>query len=239
MAPFGSLLSLSFSLLFPTHGGFNNFQLNMMVSEPFFYQSVLLDARRWYTKFYCIPTDRTAFGIHTWPRLVLHVGQRLVFFGGDGVWAKCHASSCMTCFLLAASFRPFQRRRFIVRSRSKKKKNDFCGPLPARGGFVRTPRTPYSYAPDVSLLLILRPSWIRHSSHKVGGWQAKMASSECWIPWRNAHRTPLYDIVSGEHWSWSKWLTRFFFLCFRSHTCLSFFKPRWANDLLFLSSASV
>ena len=48
MAPFGSLLSLSFSLLFPTHNGFNNVQLNMMASEPFFYQSVLLelDARR-------------------------------------------------------------------------------------------------------------------------------------------------------------------------------------------------
>ena len=56
----------------------------------------------------------------------------------------------MTCFLLAASFRPFQRRRFPVRSRSKKKKNDFCGPLPAHGGFVLTPRTPYSYAPAVN-----------------------------------------------------------------------------------------
>ena len=46
IAPFGSLLSLSFSQLFPTHSGFNNFQLNMMASGPFFYQSVLLDARR-------------------------------------------------------------------------------------------------------------------------------------------------------------------------------------------------
>ena len=75
-----------------------------------------------------------------------------------------HASSCMTCFLLAASFRPFQRRRFPVRSRSKKKSaflcdpapkkkkrkkkkkkhRRFCGPFLVRGGggFVRTPRTP-------------------------------------------------------------------------------------------------
>ena len=55
----------------------------------------------------------------------------------------------MTCFLLAASFRPFQRRHFPERSRSKKKKKrpifaDLFRPV---GGFVRTPRTPYSYAP--------------------------------------------------------------------------------------------
>ena len=43
----------------------------------------------------------------------------------------------MTCFLLAASFRPLQRRRFPLRSRSRKKKRkkiDFCRPFPARGG---------------------------------------------------------------------------------------------------------
>ena len=93
-----SLWQPSFSLVLAalsTHmGGFSNFQLNMMASEPFFYQSVLLGARRWHTEFHCIngPTDRTAFGIRTWPCLVLHVGLRLVFFGGDGVWAKCHSN---------------------------------------------------------------------------------------------------------------------------------------------------
>ena len=44
MAPFGRLFSLS--SLSATHNGFNNVQLNMMASEPFFYQSVLLDTRR-------------------------------------------------------------------------------------------------------------------------------------------------------------------------------------------------
>ena len=43
------------------------------------------------------------------------------------------------------------------------------------------------------------PVWIRHSSHDFGwqsshsvdlaGWQAKMASIEIWIPWRNAHKS--------------------------------------------------
>ena len=42
------------------------------------------------------------------------------------------------------------------------------------------------------------PVRIRHSSHDFGwqsshsvdlaGWQAKMASIEIWIPWRNAHK---------------------------------------------------
>ena len=68
-----------------------------------------------------------------------------------------HASSCMTCFLLAASFRPFQRRCFPARAipLKKKKKTDFCGPFPARGGFVRTPRTPYSYAPARTVMPVL------------------------------------------------------------------------------------
>ena len=128
----------------------------MLASEPFFYQSVLLDARRWYTEFYCIPTDRTAFSIRIWPRLVLHVGLRLVFFGGDGVWAKCHSNVNLAMPRLAW-FVFCWRRPFVlfndndVRSRSKKKKRtDFCGPFPAHGGFVRTPRTPYSYAPGDS-----------------------------------------------------------------------------------------
>ena len=92
-------------------------------------------------EFYCIPTDRTAFGIRTWRRLVLHVRLRLVFFGGDGVWA-CHASSCMTCFLLAASFRPFQRRRFPARAIPLKKKNRFLRTFSGPWGFVRTPAPP-------------------------------------------------------------------------------------------------
>ena len=54
----------------------------------------------------------------------------------------------MTCFLLAASFCPFQRRHFPVRSRSEKKRKNrflrtFSGPLGARPNL----RTPYSYAP--------------------------------------------------------------------------------------------
>ena len=46
------------------------------------------------------------------------------------------------------------------------------------------------------------PVRIRHSSHVFGwqsshfvdlaGWQAKMASIEIWIPWRNAHKPHLY-----------------------------------------------
>ena len=46
------------------------------------------------------------------------------------------------------------------------------------------------------------PVRIRHSSHDFGwqsshsvdlaGWQAKMASIEIWIPWRNAHKAHLF-----------------------------------------------
>ena len=45
---------------------------------------------------------------------------------------------------------------------------------------------------------VIWPVRIRHSSHDFGwqsshsvdlaGWQAKMASNEIWIPWRNAHK---------------------------------------------------
>ena len=134
-----------------------------MASEPFFYQSVLLDARRWYTEFYCMPTDRTVFGIRTWPRLVLHVGLRrlrLVFFGGDGVWAKLSAIRTLTwpCPVLhhlfsvggVLSSSSTEEDAFLcdpAQEKKKRKRIDFCGPFPARGGFVRTPRTPYSYAP--------------------------------------------------------------------------------------------
>ena len=64
------------------------------------------------------------------------------------------------------------------------------------------------------------PMRIRHSSHDFGwqsshsvdlaGWQAKMASIEIWIPWRNAHkpfffnsngRTGLTEHIFGEK-SW-------------------------------------
>ena len=66
----------------------------------------------------------------------------------------------MTCFLLAAYFRPFQRRRFPVRSRSKTKKEkpifaDLFRPV-GGGGFVRTPRTHYSYAPGGAALCFFR-----------------------------------------------------------------------------------
>ena len=72
--------SFSFVLaaLSDPYGGFNNSQLNMMASEPFFYQSVLLDARRWYTEFYCIQTDTA-------------IGRRLAFEPG-------HASSCTLAY---------------------------------------------------------------------------------------------------------------------------------------------
>ena len=46
--------------------------------------------------------------------------------------------------------------------------------------------------------ILMGPVRIRHSSHDFGwqssqsvdlaGWQAKMASIEIWIPWRNAHK---------------------------------------------------
>ena len=49
------------------------------------------------------------------------------------------------------------------------------------------------------------PVRIRHSSHDFGwqsshsvdlaGWQAKMASIEIWIPWRNAHKPHLADFT--------------------------------------------
>ena len=52
------------------------------------------------------------------------------------------------------------------------------------------------------------PVRIRHSSHDFGwqsshsvdlaGWQAKMASIEIWIPWRNAHK---------PHWSECTWFS--------------------------------
>ena len=102
-----------------------------MASEPFFYQSVLLDARRSYTEFYCIPTDRTAFGIRTWPRLVLHVGLciRLVFFGGDGVRSAIRTLNlamprlAWLVFCWRRPFVLFNEDAFLrVRSRSKKKK---------------------------------------------------------------------------------------------------------------------
>ena len=48
---------------------------------------------------------------------------------------------------------------------------------------------------------LMGPVRIRHSSHNFGwqsshsvdlaGWQAKMASIEIWIPWRNAHKPHL------------------------------------------------
>ena len=158
MAPFGSLLSLSFSLLFPTHNGFNNIQLNMMASEPFFYQCVLMDARHWSTEFYCstIPTDRTAFGIRTWPRPVLHVGARLVFFGGDGVWAKCHSNLAMPrlAWLVFCWWRPFvlfNEDAFLC-DPAQKKKIDFADlfrPVGGGRGSSEPLWTPYSYAPVI------------------------------------------------------------------------------------------
>ena len=55
---------------------------------------------------------------------------------------------------------------------------------------------------DPCLCNVMGPVRIRHCSHEFGwqsshsvdlaGWQAKMASIEVWIPWRNAHR-PHYD----------------------------------------------
>ena len=151
IAPFGSLLSLSFLLLFPTHSGFNNVQLNMMASEPFFYQWRLCC---WVlavdTEFYCIPTDRTAFGIHTWPRLVLHVGLRLVFFGGDGIWAKCHSNLAMTrlAWLVFCWRRPFvlfNEDAFLCDpAQKKKKKKRFLRSLfrPVGGGSSEPPEPP-------------------------------------------------------------------------------------------------
>ena len=154
MAPFGSLLSLSFLLLFPTHNGFNNVQLNMMASEPFFYQSVLLDAHRWSSEFYCstIPTDWTAFGIRTWPRLFLHVGLRLVFFGGDGVWAKCHSNLAMArlAWLVFCWRRPFVLSMKTLSCAIPLKKSilrTFSRPWGVCPNPPPPPRTPYSFAP--------------------------------------------------------------------------------------------
>ena len=75
------------------------------------------------------------------------IGRRLAFEPG-------HASSCMTCFLLAAFFHPFQRRGFPVRSRSKKS-TDFCGPFPARGGSSEPPGTPIA----TPLLVLCFSDW--------------------------------------------------------------------------------
>ena len=56
-------------------------------------------------------------------------------------------------------------------------------------------------APTFIALCTMGPVRIRHSSHDFGwqsshsvdlaGWQAKMASIEIWIPWRNAHKPHL------------------------------------------------
>ena len=50
---------------------------------------------------------------------------------------------------------------------------------------------------DLTKALRVGPVWIRHGSHKIptqpnrcvdrAGWQAKMASIDVWLPWRNAH----------------------------------------------------
>ena len=54
------------------------------------------------------------------------------------------------------------------------------------------------YQPSSHKRVVIGPVRIRHSSHHFGwqsshsvdlaGWQAKMASIEIWIPWRNAHK---------------------------------------------------
>ena len=91
------------------------------------------------------------------PRLVLHVGLRLVFFGGDGVWAQCHSNVNLAkprlAWLVFCWRRPFvlfnKDKTFSCAIPLKKKKNPIFADLfrPVGGGFVRTPRTPYSYAP--------------------------------------------------------------------------------------------
>ena len=148
-----SLWQPSFSLVLAallTHGGFNNFQLNMMASERFSYQSYLC-CWTLAAEFYCIPTDRTAFA-------------RLAFAPG-------HASSCTEAygwFSLAATAlgrRPIRtltwpclvlhdlfsvggvRSSFSTKTLScaiplKKKKTDFCGPFPALGGSSEPPEPP-------------------------------------------------------------------------------------------------
>ena len=124
-----------------------------MASEPFFYLylccwTLAVDI--------LIPTDRTAFGIRTWPRLVLHVGLRLVFFGGDGVWAKCHSNINLAmprlAWLVFCWRRPFvlfNEDAFLCdpAQKKKKKKTVFADLFRSvGGGFVRIPRNPYSYA---------------------------------------------------------------------------------------------
>ena len=65
------------------------------------------------------------------------------------------------------------------------------------------------HAPLVPVMVMLGPVWIRHTeftrfgwqySHSVdlAGWQAKMASIEIWIPWRNAHKLHCLSFSGGE-----------------------------------------
>ena len=88
--------------------------------------------------FYCIPTDRTAFGNRTWPRLVWHVGLRLVCFGGDGVCAKCHSNVNLTMPRLVFCWRRlfvlFNKDAFLCDPAQEKETNRFLRTLSGGGG---------------------------------------------------------------------------------------------------------
>ena len=70
---------------------------------------------------------------------------------------------------------------------------------------------------DLDYMQMMGPVRIRHSSHDFGwqsshsvdlaGWQAKMASIENWIPWRNAHK---------PHW---KFLLKFYVWAYVRVSC--------------------
>ena len=177
------------------------------LSRFFFYQSVLLDARRWSTEFYCniIPTDRTAFGIRTWPRLVLPVGLRLVFFGGDGVWAKCQSNLAMPrlawlVFCWRCPFVLFNEDAFLCNPTQEK--NRFCGPFLARGSSSEPPN-PCSNAPadHVSLNRSLKARheaesfWICQVAWATNTGTVDLARRCCW--WFNPP-SPVFSSQKGQ-----------------------------------------
>ena len=97
----------------------------------------------------------------------------------------------------------------------------------------------------------LGPVRIRHSSHDFGwqsshsvdlaGWQAKMASIEIWIPWRDAHK-PHYNHVHHNRWHYVTCVF-FFFFCisvwpslhsnFDLRPSLPNFMKRYLSDQIF------